>query len=140
MVSAPPISLSGAVITDPALAGPGGTAVAPSATGNVPNVDYLRAAMSQEIAHANLLRAVANLGADATTDPYQTFYFPAGTFDTLSAFIAMLGTLENAFIGSPTGPLFTQNINTGPMTTGTWVTSNHGNGFRRLVAVIGKGL
>ncbi len=92
--------LIGGVITDPALAGPGGTAVAPSATGNVPNVDYLRAAMAQEIAHANLLRAVANLGADATTDPYQTFYFPAGTFDTLQPFIAMLETLENAFIGA----------------------------------------
>jgi hypothetical protein len=92
--------LVGGVIQDPALAGPAGTATMPSPSGNVPNVDYLRAAMSQEIQHANLLRAVANLGADATTDPYQTFYFPAGTFDTLSAFIATLEALENAFIGA----------------------------------------
>ena len=92
--------LIGGVIQDPALAGPGGTAIAPSASGNVPNVDYLRAAMSQEIVHANLLRAVGNLGADATSDPYQTFYFPAGTFDTIAAFINTLEALENAFIGA----------------------------------------
>ncbi len=92
--------LIGGVITDPALAGPGGTATAPSASGNVPNVDYLRAAMSQEISHANLLRAVGNFGANATADPYQTFYFPAGTFDTLSAFINVLEALESAFIGA----------------------------------------
>jgi hypothetical protein len=92
--------LTGAVIQDPALAGPGGTALMPSPSGNVPNIDYLRAAMAQEIQHANLLRAVANLGSDATTDPYQAFFFPAGTFDTLSAFIATLEALENAFIGA----------------------------------------
>jgi hypothetical protein len=92
--------LVGAVITDPALAGPGGTAVAPSAAGNVPNVDYLRAALSQEISHANLLRAVANLGSGAATDPYQTFYFPAGTFATLSSFVGILEALEAAFIGA----------------------------------------
>lgn len=92
--------LVGAVITDPALAGPGGTAVAPSSSGNVPNVDYLRAALSQEISHANLLRAVANLGSAAATDPYQTFYFPAGTFDTLNPFVATLEALEMAFIGA----------------------------------------
>ncbi len=92
--------LTGGVIQDPALAGPGGTAVMPSPSGNVPNIDYLRAAMAQEIQHANLLRAVANLGSDATTDPYQSFFFPAGTFDSLSAFIATLETLENAFIGA----------------------------------------
>lgn len=92
--------LVGGVIQDPALAGPGGTATMPSPSGNAPNVDYLRAAMSQEIQHANLLRAVANLGADATTDPYRTFYFPTGTFDTLNAYIATLEALENAFIGA----------------------------------------
>jgi Ferritin-like domain len=92
--------LVGPVIQDPALAGPGGTATDPSPSGNVPNVDYIRAAMGQEIQHANLLRAVANLGSTAATDPYQTFYFPAGTFDTLSAFIATLEALENAFIGA----------------------------------------
>ncbi len=92
--------LVGSVITDPNLAGPGGTALAPSAAGNVPNVDYLRAALSQEISHADLLRAVANLGASAATDPYQTFYFPAGTFTSLSSFVGVLEALEAAFIGA----------------------------------------
>lgn len=92
--------LVGGVIQDPNLAGPGGTAIAPSPSGNVPNVDYLRAALSQEISHANLLRAVANLGSAAATDPYQTFYFPTGTFSTLSAFTGILYALESAFIGA----------------------------------------
>ena len=90
--------LIGGVIQDPNLAGPGGTAL--SNTGNIPNVTYLRAALGQEIAHANLLRAVGALGANASTDPYQTFYFPAGTFDTITPFIATLEALENAFIGA----------------------------------------
>ncbi len=60
----------------------------------------MQGALSQEIQHANLLRAVGNLGASASGDPYQTFYFPAGTFDTLGAFAGMLNTLENAFIGA----------------------------------------
>lgn len=92
--------LVGGVIQDPALAGPGGTATLISGTGNVPNVTYLRAALGQEIAHANLLRAVGALGGSIATDPYQTFYFPAGTFDTLTPFIATLTALENAFIGA----------------------------------------
>ncbi len=92
--------LVGGVIQDPALAGPGGTAISPSATGNVPNVDYLRAALDQEIAHANLLRAVGNFGADASSDAYQMFYFPAGTFDSLTSFIGVLEALESAFIGA----------------------------------------
>ncbi len=90
--------LVGAVIQDPALAGPGGTAT--SNTGNVPNVTYLRAAMAQEIAHANLLRTVGNVSSGASADPYQTFYFPTGTFNTLAAFTATLDALENAFIGA----------------------------------------
>jgi hypothetical protein len=88
------------VITDPALADTGGTALNPSPSGDAGNVSYIRAAMGQEIQHADLLRAVANLGADATTDPYRTFYFQAGTFDTLGAFISALEALENAFIGA----------------------------------------
>ncbi len=90
--------LIGHVIQDPALAGPGGSAT--SGTGNVPNVTYLRAAMAQELQHANLLRTVGNLGASAATDPYQTFYFPSGTFDTLLTFTNTLAALENAFIGA----------------------------------------
>ncbi|MGD0362121.1 MAG: ferritin-like domain-containing protein [Bryobacteraceae bacterium] len=92
--------LVGGVIQDPALAGPGGTAANPSASGNVPNVDYLRAAMAQEISHANLLRAVGDFGTGAGSDPYQMFYFPDGTFDTLTAFIGTLEVLESAFIGA----------------------------------------
>ena len=92
--------LVGPVITDTNLAGPGGTAISVSSTGNLPNVTYLRAAMAQEISHANLLRTVANLGSSAASDPYQTFYFPTGTFNTLAAFTATLDALENAFIGA----------------------------------------
>ncbi len=90
--------LVGSVITDSALAGQGGSAT--SGTGNVANVDYLRAALSQEIEHANLLRAVGNFGASYTIDPFQTFYFAPATFSDLQTFIATLSALENAFIGA----------------------------------------
>ncbi len=94
-------ALIGVALQDPNLAGPGGTALAPTSTGqSLDNVLYLRAALGQEIAHATLLRAVANLGATAATDPYQTFYFPTGTFDTLNTMTATLEALENAFIGA----------------------------------------
>ncbi|HLH05073.1 MAG TPA: ferritin-like domain-containing protein [Bryobacteraceae bacterium] len=93
--------LVGKVVQDPNLAGPGGTATKPNPTNsNIPNLDYVRAALNQEIQHADLLRTVGNFGKDASTDPYQTFYFPAGTFDTLNNFIATLEALENAFIGA----------------------------------------
>jgi hypothetical protein len=72
----------------------------PDPSGSPQDISYLQAAFMQEITHANLLRAVGNFGADATSDPYQTFYFPAGTFDTLSNFIGMLEVLEEAFIGA----------------------------------------
>jgi hypothetical protein len=90
--------LTGPVIEDPSLAGPNGSAT--SGTGNVPNVDYLRAALNQEIEHANLLRAVGNLGKSYTADPYQTFYFASKTFSDINIFIATLEALENAFIGA----------------------------------------
>lgn len=93
-------ALVGPVIMNDALAGTGGTATHPSGSGNVPNVDYLRAALGQEIAHANLLRTVAALGSDYTHDPYQTFYFPSSAFSNLTDFITVLGALENAFIGA----------------------------------------
>ncbi len=91
--------LTGGVMQDPALAGPGGSATAVSASGNVGNVNYLQAALSQEIAHANLMRSLLG-GSSAATDPYQTFYFPKGTFDTLASFTGMLNALEDAFIGA----------------------------------------
>lgn len=93
--------LIGPVVQDPALAGPGGTAAVPNpSNSNIPNLNYLRAALNQEVAHANLLRAVGNFGTSSTSDPYQTFYFPAGTFNSLNSFISILEALENAFIGA----------------------------------------
>jgi len=91
--------LIGTVIQDPNLAGPGGTATSVTSAGNPGNVNYLQAALTQEIDHANLFRSLLGISA-ASADPVQTFYFPAGTFDTLSAFCGMLNALENAFIGA----------------------------------------
>jgi hypothetical protein len=94
--------LIGPVIQNPNLAGPGGTATNPNPTNSNPgNVNYLQAALYQEIQHADLLRSLLGISSPAG-DPYQTFYIPSGTFDTLSAFIALLETLENAFIGAYT--------------------------------------
>ena len=91
--------LVGPVIQDPNLAGPGGTATHVTSSGNFGNVDYLRAALSEEIVHANLFRALLGISG-ASNDPVQTFYFKDGTFDTLGSFIATLEALENAFIGA----------------------------------------
>ncbi len=91
--------LIGNVITDPSLAGTGGTATQTAANGNEGNVEYIRAALSEEIAHASLLRTLIG-GTAASGDPVQTFYFAAGTFDTLAPFTATLDALENAFIGA----------------------------------------
>jgi Ferritin-like domain len=93
--------LIGAVIQDPNLAGPGGTATNVSSAGNVGNVDYLRAALTQEIEHANVFRFELTGNAfGASADPVQTFYFPTGTFDNLTNFLGILDALENAFIGA----------------------------------------
>lgn len=93
--------LSGPVVQDPNLAGPGGSPRNIQSTGNAGNVNYLQAALIEEIKHANLFREVLNgSSAKVTSDPYQTFYFPAGTFDTLTPFLATLNALENAFIGA----------------------------------------
>ncbi len=91
--------LVGPVIMDPALAGPGGSAKDVTPAGNLGNVEYFRAALSEEIAHANLLRSLIGK-TQRTTDPVQRFYFPTGTFDTLTAFTGVLDALENAFIGA----------------------------------------
>lgn len=91
--------LVGPVIQDVNLAGPGGTATNVTAAGNFGNVDYLRAALTEEIAHANLFRSLLGISG-ASADPVQTFYFPAGSFDTLGAFTGLLDALENAFIGA----------------------------------------
>jgi hypothetical protein len=90
--------LVGAVLQDPALAGPGGT-VTHAPNGDQDNVNYLRAAIFEEITHANLFRDLLGISGSGN-DPVQTFYFPSGTFDTLTPFIATLEALENAFIGA----------------------------------------
>jgi hypothetical protein len=93
--------LIGAVIQDPNLAGPGGTATKVSPGGQADNVNYLQAALGQEVEHGNLFRnLLTGATAGAANDPYTTFYFPAGTFDTLTPFLTILNTLENAFIGA----------------------------------------
>jgi hypothetical protein len=91
--------LVGPVVMDPNLAGPGGSATNVTAAGNFGNVDYFRAALSEEITHANLLRTLIG-GTSSAGDPVQTFYLPTGTFDTLAAFTGILDALENAFIGA----------------------------------------
>lgn len=92
-------SLIGPVIQDPNLAGMGGSATNVTSSGNFGNVDYVRAALTEEIAHANLFRSLLGISS-AAQDPVQTFYFPAGTFDTLANFTGLLNALENAFIGA----------------------------------------
>ncbi len=95
-------ALVGPVIQDPNLAGPGGSAANVTAAGNAGNVAYIRAALSEEISHADLARTLLGYpsSAGAAGDPYQTFYFPAGSFDTLAGFTGLLDALENAFIGA----------------------------------------
>ena len=92
-------ALIGGVIMDPNLAGPGGSATNVTAAGNFGNVDYVRAALTEEIAHANLFRSLLGI-PNASHDPAHTFYFPKGSFDTLGAFTGLLDALENAFIGA----------------------------------------
>jgi hypothetical protein len=92
-------ALIGPVITDPNLAGPGGTAINISSSGNAGNVDYFRAALSEEITHANLLRSLIGQ-SDADSDPVQTFYLPSAAFENLGTFTAVLDALESAFIGA----------------------------------------
>ena len=93
--------LIGGVIEDPNLSGPGGTAKLVTSAGNFGNVQYLRAALTQEYIHANYFRnLLTGSQTNPGADPYQTFYFPAGTFDTLGSFLGILNALENAFIGA----------------------------------------
>ena len=92
-------ALIGSVIQDVNLAGPGGTATSVTSSGNAGNVNYLQAALTEEISHADLFRSLLGI-AKPSLDPVQTFYFPTGTFDTLAAFTGMLDALENAFIGA----------------------------------------
>ncbi len=92
-------ALVGGVIQDPNLAGTGGSATNVAANGQLDNVGYLRGALSEEMSHATLLRAQLNITATAN-DPVQTFYFPTGTFDTLTGFFPIIIALETAFIAA----------------------------------------
>ena len=91
--------LVGSVIQDPNLAGPGGSAKNVTSAGNLGNVNYIQAALTEEISHANLLRSLLAISSPSA-DPVQTFYFPAGSFDTIGPFLGLLDALENAFIGA----------------------------------------
>lgn len=55
---------------------------------------YFRAAVSEEYSHALVLQ---HLGAHVATD---TFYFPAGSFDSLTKYLDVLLTLENVGISA----------------------------------------
>jgi hypothetical protein len=90
--------LTGPVITDPNLAGPGGSATNVT-SGDAGNVGYFRAALGEEITHANLLRSLIGK-TSSTTDPVQTFYLPSSAFATIGGFTGLLDALENAFIGA----------------------------------------
>ena len=91
--------LVGSVIQDPNLAGTGGSATNIASNGNFGNVAYIRAALTEEIDHANLFRSLLGI-SDASKDPAQIFYFPPSAFSTLSGFTSLLDALENAFIGA----------------------------------------
>jgi hypothetical protein len=96
-------ALIGAVIKDPNLAN-GGTAVNVSAGGSVVNVAYLQAALLEEVQHAQLLRTLLGLSPTGSGDVGAgvpaTFYYPTGTFDTLTNFVPLLLALETAFVGA----------------------------------------
>jgi hypothetical protein len=96
-------ALIGAVIKDPNLAN-GGTAVNVSAGGSVVNVAYLQAALLEEVQHAQLLRTLLGLSPTGSGDigagVPATFYYPTGTFDTLTNFVPILLALETAFVGA----------------------------------------
>lgn len=96
--------LVGGAIQDANLAGAGGTATNVSASGSVVNVAYFQAALSEELAHAQLLRTLLNLNTSGSGDTGagvpSSFYFPSGTFDTLPNVLPTLIALETAFIGA----------------------------------------
>ena len=91
------------MITDPNLAGASGTAVNVSSSGSVINVAYLQAALLKKwltpsccvrcwVAHERQRRFGAGVP--------QTFYYPTGTFSSLTGFLPVLLALEGAFVGA----------------------------------------
>jgi hypothetical protein len=97
-------ALVGGVIQDPNLAGSGGSATNVSASGSQVNVAYLQGALLEEIQHAQLLRTLLGLSPTGSGDVGAgvpaTFYYPTGTFDTLTNFLPILLALETAFVGA----------------------------------------
>ncbi len=97
-------ALIGGVIQDPNLAGPGGSATNVSASGSQVNVAYLQGALLEEVQHAQLLRTLLGLSSSGSGDVGAgvpaTFYYPSGTFDTLTNFLPILLALETAFVGA----------------------------------------
>jgi hypothetical protein len=95
---------SSGVITDANLAGPGGTSTNVSSSGSQVNVAYLQGVLLEEVAHAQLLRSLLGLPTDGSGDAAagipQTFYYPQGTFDSLSGYLPVQIALETAFIGA----------------------------------------
>lgn len=85
------------VIESPDMAGPGGSATNVK-TDNADRVGYFRAALEEEIEHANLFRQLTGRTA-SSMDPVQTFFFPANTFNSFDAFIQLLLQLEEAAVG-----------------------------------------
>jgi hypothetical protein len=96
-------ALIGGVIKDPNLAN-GGTALNVSAGGSQVNVAYLQGALLEEVQHAQLLRTLLGLSntgsGDIAAGVPATFYYPTGTFDTLTNFLPILLALETAFVGA----------------------------------------
>ncbi len=97
-------ALIGGVIQDPNLAGPGGSATNVSASGSQVNVAYLQGALLEEVQHAQLLRTLLGLSPSGSGDVGAgvpaTFFYPTGTFDTLTNFLPILLALETAFVGA----------------------------------------
>lgn len=97
-------ALTGGVITDANLAGSGGSATKVSAGGSEVNVAYLQGALLEEVQHAQLLRTLLGLKTDGSGDTAagvpSSFYFPTGTFDSLTNFLPIILALETAFIGA----------------------------------------
>jgi hypothetical protein len=127
--------LVGPVIQNVNLAGPGGTATHVTPSGNFGNVDYLRAALSEEIAHATLFRTLLGISGPGS-DPVQTFYFPDGVFDTLTPFIATLEALENAFIGAYLNAIVEFARMSGVAGTGSNYTSDQLSYYSEVAAAI----
>jgi hypothetical protein len=71
---------------------------APSTLLNSSHRDYFRAAFNQETSH---LSTLSSLGLPDF--PFHTFRFPAGTFATKGAMLAMGAALESIFIGAYLG-------------------------------------